>query len=1053
MSLSVLILNRKKDLNTLKSFTEKIETEISDVQFVCLSKNIIRDNKIKFIYDDLISNSLKNGSRFLNNDYTVIVDDEYLDITSIKSISDIYTDISNYNGDLCFNFPSNDKCGFKDLQVLKSLKEIPSIYNMIIKTSVLKEFLSQRFLSNEIFITNLLISDLNIINTDRIILDKKFNISDKKNLYENLLEYFNTLNSSQIDIVKDFFNHIYINDKIDFVLLYDNNLSKIYTSNLKKVYKGYDTLLEQVENINKMCSSFVGLIYIIKSAYSNIDEKITKIPNVVVIQDADIIPKDYLPCFNDNTREIFLKDILCLSNQFIYSKGINYIRSEVKKSDFFQNDLPLYEKDISINSHQHLLPLDKEKMNKCFDILYPYIYEYISQYESSKNYNIFVYVLYFINWEFYANSLNIYGGIDLKKFTNKLSVLIDNNSYKIIHFYKETEEMPIPKVNFSNNVFYTENSKNEKKESKKTVEPKKTIIENKTVNATANKAPKLSIIVPCYNSAPYIEKCLTSIANQTLKDFECIVIDDGSTDKTYKECLKFENDKRFRIITKKNTGVSDTRNLGIKLSRGTWIGFVDSDDWISPERYELCIKKAEEKEVDIVKCTIEFNKNNKKTYWRVKEGLYDVKDKLILSSLAYDNSGCHSGLYKAKLIKDNNIHFRGCDFGEDLIFNAECFCIAGKLYNYDNALYHYIQRGQSLSTSEMKRGGYTKVLNAFDACCRHLRNFENFKYFESIFKNNFYNRPSMKKLRENSIDYLVPYVDSSDKNWLKLYNQYADKKINEETNGMNRFRDELNLFQYQLRGLDKFMPWIDVVHIIVQSESQIPKWIDRNKVHIVYHEDFVPKEYLPTFNSSCIEMFLHNIEGLSEKFIYGNDDYLYVAKINKDIFFRDNKICNIFEEKDIYYKDENTIPVWKQIFMNSYKIVNGKYYSDKKFVVQPHIEAPYFKSILKEFFEKYKDTILKNSTSRFRTKDNLNQYMYTFYTDKLGRVIKESHSRRITDTTYNIETIVKYIASTYSKAPVRTIVINDNGSFSKESKNRLYQALNLVLGNKSFYEI
>ena len=106
---------------------------------------------------------------------------------------------------------------------------------------------------------------------------------------------------------------------------------------------------------------------------------------------------------------------------------------------------------------------------------------------------------------------------------------------------------------------------------------------------------KISVILPCYNSEKYIEKCIESILNQTYQNIEIIIIDDGSTDHTLKilEKYKKENDK-ISIIKKKNTGVSDSRNIGIKEAKGKYIMFVDSDDFLELDAIEklyLNIKK------------------------------------------------------------------------------------------------------------------------------------------------------------------------------------------------------------------------------------------------------------------------------------------------------------------------------------------------------------------------------------------------------------------------------------------------------------------------------
>ena len=114
----------------------------------------------------------------------------------------------------------------------------------------------------------------------------------------------------------------------------------------------------------------------------------------------------------------------------------------------------------------------------------------------------------------------------------------------------------------------------------------------------------ISVIVPVYNVEPYLRKCLDSVINQTYKDMEILIVDDGSTDGSGDICDEYKADKRVRVFHTENRGLSCARNVGLDNAKGDWIGFVDSDDWIEPEMYELLIKGAEETGADIVECGI-----------------------------------------------------------------------------------------------------------------------------------------------------------------------------------------------------------------------------------------------------------------------------------------------------------------------------------------------------------------------------------------------------------------------------------------------------------------
>ena len=108
----------------------------------------------------------------------------------------------------------------------------------------------------------------------------------------------------------------------------------------------------------------------------------------------------------------------------------------------------------------------------------------------------------------------------------------------------------------------------------------------------------ISVIVPVYNVELYLRKCLNSVVNQTYRDLEILIIDDGSTDGSGEICDEYRKDERVRVFHTDNRGLSCARNLGLDNATGEWIGFVDSDDWIEPDMYEVLIRRAEETGAD-----------------------------------------------------------------------------------------------------------------------------------------------------------------------------------------------------------------------------------------------------------------------------------------------------------------------------------------------------------------------------------------------------------------------------------------------------------------------
>ena len=121
----------------------------------------------------------------------------------------------------------------------------------------------------------------------------------------------------------------------------------------------------------------------------------------------------------------------------------------------------------------------------------------------------------------------------------------------------------------------------------------------------------------------------------------------------------------------------------------------------------------------------------------------------------------------------------------------------------------------------------------------------------------------------NEIDFVLPWVDGSDTDWIRERNHYLG--IKEENVETSRFRDWENL-QYWFRGVEKFAPWVRRIYFV--TWGHVPKWLNtaHPKLTVVRHEDYIPAEYLPTFSSHPIELNLHRIKGLSDRFVYFNDE-------------------------------------------------------------------------------------------------------------------------------------------------------------------------------------
>ena len=284
------------------------------------------------------------------------------------------------------------------------------------------------------------------------------------------------------------------------------------------------------------------------------------------------------------------------------------------------------------------------------------------------------------------------------------------------------------------------------------------------------------------------------------------------------------------------------------------------------------------------------------------------------------------------------------------------------------------------------------------------------------------------------IDIVITFVDSSDVKWQELYNQYVPQVDNVQINGKQRFRKNSH-FIYLFRGIEKYAPWINNVFLVVQSMSQVPKWINTSTVKIILHEDFIPHEYLPVFNSQAIEMFLHKIPNLSEKFLYANDDNYFVGNISESDFFEDDKVKTSFSRCKYVQDSENDMPLWKVSIINSGMLANKLETESLKkesiYLAPMHGIRPYLKSKIEEFYNKYSNEIL-SSISRFRERKNLTVYLYDFYLRQLGLTKEKNYMFSYFSSSSPIGLIGMSIINPHQ---YKTICINDTSESEDEKRS------------------
>lgn len=224
------------------------------------------------------------------------------------------------------------------------------------------------------------------------------------------------------------------------------------------------------------------------------------------------------------------------------------------------------------------------------------------------------------------------------------------------------------------------------------------------------KAPLLSIIVPVYKVENYLPKCIDSILAQTFTDFELILVDDGSPDDCPALCdAAAEKDARVRVIHQKNGGLSAARNAGLDAARGAWIGFVDSDDYIAPEMYEVLYKAVQSTGADLALCDYaevdEAGTPCPQMHVSLSEGEL-TGQKLLKRASGLMVQLAWNKLYRRAIF--TQLRYPEGKLNEDLFLIPEVCLQIQKAVVVPKALYYYVQRGGSIMSGN-------KTLRHFDA--------------------------------------------------------------------------------------------------------------------------------------------------------------------------------------------------------------------------------------------------------------------------------------------------------------------------------------------------
>lgn len=251
----------------------------------------------------------------------------------------------------------------------------------------------------------------------------------------------------------------------------------------------------------------------------------------------------------------------------------------------------------------------------------------------------------------------------------------------------------------------------------------------------------ISIIVPVYNVEQYLKQCVDSILNQTYKQLEVILVDDGSTDSSRDICNQYEAaDNRIKVIHKENGGLADARNAGLSIATGEYIGFVDSDDFIHKDMYKTLVILMEQNNADMVMAKWQAFveqvdcRANDTLEAMVFDGIDSLKFLIYGENRYHITLSVWDRLYKKELIKD--LMFPKGKCYEDVVWSTEAFYRAKRTVYIDKTLYYYRQRANSITGVDKDKALSKRILTdqipQMEAQIEYLESIQQFSMADEV---------------------------------------------------------------------------------------------------------------------------------------------------------------------------------------------------------------------------------------------------------------------------------------------------------------------------------
>lgn len=298
---------------------------------------------------------------------------------------------------------------------------------------------------------------------------------------------------------------------------------------------------------------------------------------------------------------------------------------------------------------------------------------------------------------------------------------------------------------------------------------------------------------------------------------------------------------------------------------------------------------------------------------------------------------------------------------------------------------------------------------------------------------------------KKQVDIVIPFVNNQDKEWQEEFKKHSKEN---GLKGIERFRD-LGILPYVFRSIEKNCPWCRYVFLVLSGPSQIPDWLNVNnsKLKIIYHKDYIPPEFLPTFNSNVIEMFYSYIKDLSDNYIIMNDDFFFIKKIPENYFFENGepKVERVIQGRGLWKCMPGGDKCFVDTINNNSRLISKIFNVPNFTYLHFHMPFPMSKSLQEYFWYTHYDELYKSlENSTFRQSKNYTQWLF----EDLQKILPKYKNAKLYDNSH----VYKMGDTNFNLKQYNMICFNDDKKFNVKSAKNFYIALDSIFPKKSSFE-